>query len=576
MSLKDSLPGTSGGVAKSATIKSVTANRNPNRTPTDARPQEEIDAEKRKANEDLRADFHETVAREYGSKDNSFQQFQRSQQQNPMAQLAAMQQAGAGAAMPQMPSMPNIPNSNPSKSDNSNSSNPRSPQSQEIKKPDLIDNKPESPKINPLQKPGLPNNSNSDQKPDENLERSRSQDNPKRSEDIARLPQAIAHDADRLAELRGLTPGESRAQSQALLNGYKNNPDKHSLEPSEVRRLVNHGIAFNENNFNPNNSAADNDKQINGLISSHNRAGLSKLSQANQIAQHYKELGFSKDDYSQLTAKQFKESFDDTKQAKADREAFMAGPKTPEAIAKENSRTDKQALILLPEKGATEFDMTREVADLKKLGFTPVFAQIDSENGLKLYNDDGSKTPIKKLADDVGGFGLVVMGGHGQNSKTPAIRFGDKPDSSNIKTSEQLAQAEKAYLDKTDFEDDKGITAFFQDRSILKENGTLASCSCSFTGSKETREDHIKPEESLAKIFEELRPDADVFGAFDEVHVHGEFKLADDGRLEHTTMRRLDEPELSEDQLVASRSDVETSDIDSLLESLDIDFADDY
>ena len=74
-------------------------------------------------------------------------------------------------------------------------------------------------------------------------------------------------------------------------------------------------------------------------------------------------------------------------------------------------------------------------------------------NGLKLYNDDGSKTPIKKLADDVGGFGLLVMGGHGQNSKTPAIRFGDKPDSSNIKTSEQLAQAEKAYLDKTDFED---------------------------------------------------------------------------------------------------------------------------
>jgi hypothetical protein len=568
MSLKDSLPGTSGGVAKSA-IKTVTANRNPNRTPTEARPQEEIDTEKKEANEALRADFHETVAREFASKNNSFKQFQKNQQQNPLAMLAGMNN-NTGAAMPPMPNLPNIPNSKGS--GNSNSSSPKAPQSQEIKKPDLINNKTESPRISPLQTPGQSNNSSSDQ----NLEEPRSQDNSKRSEDIARLPQYISLDADRVAPLRGLSPGESRAQSQIVLNSYKNNNDKHSLNPSEVRRLVAHGIPFNENYFNPKNSDTENDKQINGLISAHNLAGLSKLGQANQIAQHYKELGFSKGDYSQLTAKQFKESFDDTKQAKADREAFMAGPKNQEAIAKENSRTDKQALILLPEKDATEFDMTREVADLKKLGFTPVFAQIDNENGLKLYNDDGSKTPIKKLADDVGGFGLVVMGGHGQNSKTPAIRFGDKPDSSNIKKSEQLAQAEKAYLDKTDFEDDKGIKAFFQDRSILKEGGTLASCSCSFTGSSDTRENYIKPEESLAKIFEELRPDADVFGAFDEVHVHGEFKLADDGRLEHTTMRRLDEPELSEDQLVASRSEVETTDIDSLLASLDIGFDDDY
>jgi hypothetical protein len=551
MSFKDSLPGTSGGVAKSA-IKTVTANRNPNRTPTEAKPQEEIDAEKREANEALRADFHETVAREFASKNNSLKQFQRSQQ-NPLAMLA---------------SMPNSQGSG-----NSNSSTPKAPQNQEINKPDLIDNKTESPRISALQKPWQSNNSSSDQ----NLEKSRSQDNSKRSEDAIKLPKVLAHDAERLAELRVLSTGDSRAQSQTLLNSYKNNNDKHSLDPSAVRRLVAHGIPFNEEKFNPKNSAAENDKTINEIISEHNTSALAKLSEAQKIGNFYLELGFSKKnhDYSQLTAKQFKESFDDTKQAKADRETFMAGPKTPEAIAKENSRTDKLALILLPEKGATEFDMTREVADLKRLGFTAVFTQIDNENGLKLYNDDGSKTPIKKLADDVGGFGLLVMGGHGQNSKTPAIRFGDKPDSSNIKTSEQLAQAEKAYLDKTDFEDDKGIKAFFQDKSILKEGGTLASCSCSFTGSSSTRENYIKPEQSLAKIFEELRPDADVLGAFDEVDPHGEFKLAANGRLEHTTMRRLDEPEVKEDLIASSENDVKTSDFDKLLANLDIGF-DDY
>lgn len=563
MSFEKSMPGKS-GIAKSA-IKTVTANRNPNRQIVVGKTPEEESKDKEEKDSDLRSRFDQVIAQEFSQGKNSFQQFQQRNQQNQMAQLAAMQQAGAGAGMPQiqMPKIPSGGGASSGSSKNSGSSQSK-PQNQNITKPNLVDDsknkpqvqKPDTPKINPLSKPGQTNNN------DKEVEKSRSATNQEQNSN-PKLAQAVASDANRISELRGFeNPEQSRALSQTMLNGYTQNSDKHSLSDAGVRRLVNHNIPFNPSLFNPQNTAKQNDELSNKLISTRNETALAKLHEGPKLAEHYKSLGFKRGDYSQQTAKQFKESFNYIQEVKNN----------------PSSRSEKQALILLPEKGAAQFDMVNEVEDLKKLGFTPVFAQIDSEKGLHTKNEDGSKTPIKKLADDLGGFDLVVLGGHGQNSKTPGIKFGEESKITDPKNSTQIAKAEKSFLDRTDFKDDKGVVDFFKDRSILKEGGTLASCSCSFTGSSEDRgKDHIKPEESLASIIEGIRPDADVLGAFDEVYASdSKYSLDEDGKLQNPTMRRLDEPEVTEESLQLVASNQEQTKEDTALDMLDDIFAEDY
>jgi hypothetical protein len=160
------------------------------------------------------------------------------------------------------------------------------------------------------------------------------------------------------------------------------------------------------------------------------------------------------------------------------------------------------------------------------------------------------------------------MGGHGQNSKTPAIRFGlakaENPDKTN---------AEMAYLDPSDLAYGTAVREFFEDKGILKEGATIASCSCSFTGSKESRgPDHIKPEESMAAVIQEIRPDADVMGAFDEVFAsNSKYTLDENGKLQNPTMRRLEESPLEQetvDKVAQADFDKTLEETESFLDNL--------
>ena len=584
MSFERSLPGTGKGIAKSA-IKTVTANRNPNRQIIKGLSPEEEAKEKEEKDSDLRAKFEETVAREFStSGKSSLQLLQQSQQQSQLAQLMAQSRNNLGAS-PQIQA-PKIPSSsgNAARSNNNSGPSQSKPESHSLKKPDLVDNRPQTnkpetkkpdiSKINPLEKPGQPQNSKANQ--DFEQPRSLAPDKPT----TPKLAQAVADDVSRINNdvIDDRKFKKLAGDAQTMSGSYTQNSDKHSLGEAGIRRLVAHSIPFEPSSFDPKNTREQNDEISNKLVSSSNQTALAKLGDGKELATHYRSLGFKSGDYSQLTAKQFKESFNDIKEAKTQREAFIAGPKTPEAMAKEDARSDKQVLVLLPEKGAAQFDMSREVQDLKKLGFTPVFAQVDHENNLKVLNNDGTRTPIKQLADSLGGFGGGVIGGHGQNSKTAAIKFGEEFKITDASNPEQIAKAEKSFLDAVDFRDDKGIKDFFQDKSIFKEGAWLAVCSCSATGSKESREDYIKSEESIAAIIKGVRPDLDVLGAFDEVYASdSKYTLDDDSKLQNPTMRRLEEPEITDDLLAQLdiADEPEVQDVDDLLDSLDIGFGDD-
>lgn len=531
MSFKHSTPGAGKGIVKSAIsatgVGKVGASRNPNREKVKAQSPEELEEEKKEKDAELRRQFDEQVAREFSTGDTSLQRLRQQQnQQNQMAQLAALgnQGAGGGFQMPQLPKLGGGQNRS-NNSGGSSGTQRSNPNTHQLSKPNLIDEdkKQQGQKINPLQQPGQSNNSD---RPEAQTQRPSISPRSDAPEDKINLPEAVAEDVQRLGSARD----PKAPPAQDVRQSYVDNADKHSLRPSDVRRLAAHGIPFRESFFDPSNDLQKNDAVVNRLISTRNESSLSKLSNNTEIASHYKSMGFSRGDYSQLTARQFKDSFEYIEKVR----------NNPDA------RSDKQALVLLPEKGATEFDMSREVEDLKKLGFEPVFAQYDSENGFKLHNADGSQSPVKRIAEDLGGFDLLVMGGHGQNTKTPAIRFGlhasENPDKANV---------EKAYLDESDLAYGSAVREFFEDKGILKEGGTIASCSCSFTGSKASRgEDHIKPEESMAALIQDIRPDADVMGAFDEVFAsNSKYTLDSDGNLQNPTMRRLEDNPIQQEDL---------------------------
>ena len=113
----------------------------------------------------------------------------------------------------------------------------------------------------------------------------------------------------------------------------------------------------------------------------------------------------------------------------------------------------------------------------------------------------------------------------------------------------------------------------------MKEGGTLVGCSCSFTGSDPSRENHISPERSLAAQLGEIRPDADILGIFDEKKASESSYMVDaNGRLQNPSMNRLVEPEEPEQDAFASIDALEEqmSDLDNHLDNLDDMFADDY
>jgi hypothetical protein len=356
MSFKHSAPGTGKGIVKSAIAQTgvgkVSANRNPNRTPAEVQSPEEIEEEKKEKDAELRRQFDQQVAREFSTGDTSLQRLRQQQnQQNQMAQLAALGNQGAAGAF-QMPQIPNFGggqrrNNNQQQGNNTGSvggaqrSNPTSPPA----RPNSPEqNRPEHtrPRINPLQQPGQGNGNTTErqQGPKPNIAQT---DAP---QDKINLPEAVALDAERLGNARD----PKAPDPQSIVQSYVQNADQHSLRPSDVRRLASHGIPFRESFFKPENSLKENEAVVNKLISTRNETALSKLSNNTEIASHYKEMGFSRGDYSQLTARQFKDSFEYIEKVR----------NNPDA------RSDKQALVLLPEKGATEFDMSREMQDLKK------------------------------------------------------------------------------------------------------------------------------------------------------------------------------------------------------------------
>ena len=204
------------------------------------------------------------------------------------------------------------------------------------------------------------------------------------------LASIISRDADRLANLRNTSnldsheaKEKSRSVSHNILNTYKQNSDKHSLSPSEQRRLTNHNIPFNTSIFNAQHTPEQNHRLVNKTISTQNEIKLAKLNYGKELASHYKSLGFTRGDYSQLTAKQFKESFDYIKRFKEN----------------SNSKAKKHALVLLSKKDLVQFDMTTKVEDIKELGFQPIFAQqLNTEANPKLT----------AIAKKLQGFDLIV------------------------------------------------------------------------------------------------------------------------------------------------------------------------
>lgn len=227
-------------------------------------------------------------------------------------------------------------------------------------------------KINPLAKPGLSNGAQTSNHSSSN----QSKDNAFNKD----FYQKLSSDANQLSELRGLDIKESRALSHTIANTYIKAKDKYTLGDNEIRRFINHGIVFNEKKFQEHGFKADTDLQTQSskLISLHNRTILAKLDHGPKLAQHYKQLGFQKDDYGQVTAKQINESFN----------YIQALKKDP------SKRAAKQALVIL----SPENDMTKKVEELKKSGFRSIFAKA------------GHERSIDKLEADLNGFDLTVDG----------------------------------------------------------------------------------------------------------------------------------------------------------------------
>jgi hypothetical protein len=340
----------------------------------------------------------------------------------------------------------------------------------------------------------------------------------------------VNKDADRLCETRAKSKEDSRTMSLHLLAPFLALAKEHSLSENQLRRLVAHNIKYQAGIFAKEYSFDENNQKINEIISLQNQTLMTKLGNARVIASHYKAYGFNRGDYSQLRAKQYSESI-----------SYLNHVQT---IQNENEtdrqlRISKQALIVLPKQGNSDFDFCKEVEDLKRLNYNPLFIQINNKEELYLFDENDHETFLKQLGNAIGGFGLLVVTGFGENGSTQQVNF-----------SNDINNQANNNLSKADFKDLTKSIDFILDKTFLSEHGSFVCLANGFTGTKaQEGKEHITPKDSMASLVKWIRPDLDIQGCFDDFSNFESIFYEKEGRLEHSLTRRLDEEELDEKKI---------------------------
>lgn len=319
------------------------------------------------------------------------------------------------------------------------------------------------------------------------------------------------------------------SRSMSLLNEYGNKYDlSANTEKLNVatRRLAYHGVDLKD--FEAVKNAAENrgrsiPEVASIAISRKNEEELSKTTEGKIALDFNRTMGFGKDQLHQITANQATENLRSFMKGYNERSEFnkLENP-SPEQKAAEETRQGKQALILISDNHA-EFDISGELAGLMKhKGIENIFVmQVNGEDMLKA---DG---PIKQLADKVGGFGLLVDGGHG-GKENASILFGNKSNPIAGQTTEEMR------LEPHDLKEGSSIAQLYQDKDVFKEGFTHISLSCNFAGN-----DKIDQKDSMQAAFQDLRKDANIYGPKGEVPSFASFSTNSNGQLEHSN---IDQP----------------------------------
>jgi hypothetical protein len=367
------------------------------------------------------------------------------------------------------------------------------------------------------------------------------------------VPEALRNSVVKdVARVRGEEDPSSRSRSLALLNEYGSKYDLSKNDKAQndaTRRLVMHGVELKDfeavKSANPSKSPGE---LASLAISQKNERELSQTNEGSEALKFLKEMGFDKDELHQITSKQALDMYKDYKEAKEEH------TNNPE----DTDRQSKQALVLVSN-NHPEFDLSGELTGLMKhQGIERVFVmQIDNEDMLKKGG------PISKLAQEVGGFGLLVDGGHGAKDKAGII-FGRPQD---LKPGEDDS---KRTLYASDLVNKPEIQNLYKDESVFLKGFSHVSLSCNFAGG-----DKIKAEDSMQATFQSLRPDANINGPSGEVPSFARFETID-GKLYHSNIKG-DDGQLAELNLLSSTRSEEDSFArsDNNIDNIDISFADD-
>jgi hypothetical protein len=367
------------------------------------------------------------------------------------------------------------------------------------------------------------------------------------------VPEALRNSVVKdVARVRGEEDPSSRSRSLALLNEYGSKYDLSKNDKAQndaTRRLVMHGVELKDfeavKSANPSKSPGE---LASLAISQKNERELSQTNEGSEALKFLKEMGFDKDELHQITSKQALDMYKDYKEAKEEH------TKNPE----DTDRQSKQALVLVSN-NHPEFDLSGELTGLMKhQGIERVFVmQIDNEDMLKKGG------PVSQLAEKVGGFGLLVDGGHGAKDKAGII-FGRPQD---LKPGEDDS---KRTLYASDLVNKPEIQNLYKDESVFLKGFSHVSLSCNFAGG-----DKIKAEDSMQATFQSLRPDANINGPSGEVPSFARFETID-GKLYHSNIKG-DDGQLAELNLLSSMRSEEDSFArsDNNIDNIDISFADD-
>jgi hypothetical protein len=354
-----------------------------------------------------------------------------------------------------------------------------------------------------------------------------------------------------VARVNGSVDPASRSRSLALLNDYGskyNLSDNDKKQNDATRRLVMHGVELKEfeavKKANPGKSPGE---VASLAISQKNERELSQTEEGKAALKFLDEkMGFGKGELHQITSKQALDIYKDYQNAKAE---HSENPN-------DTDRQSKQALVLVSN-NHPEFDISGELTGLMKhQGIDKVFVmQVDNEDMLKQGG------PISQLAQEVGGFGLLVDGGHGAKDKAGII-FGRPED---LKSGEDPS---KRTLYADDLAKKPEIQNLYKDESVFLRGFTHTSLSCNFSGG-----DKIAPENSMKAAFQNLRDDANVYGPSGEVPSFARFETID-GKLYHSNIK--DGDQLAELSLISTSSDeAANARSETSFDNIEISFSDD-